>query len=341
VLWSTFDFRVRLSAAPFGGLIIPVFRVPFLKEPGMRCERRKKSGFTLVELLVVIAIIGVLVALLLPAVQAAREAARRTRCTNNMKQLGIALHNYHDTHLVFPPGQYNRLANEGAPNRACWMQSLLPFMEQTALADSFIPDIQANKMALQWVNHEQNIATLLCPTDSNAPKNMTAGATTAVASQGAHGNYVLTGGSTVFGNSGQGDNLNGMFYCYSRTRLADVTDGTTNTLMGSEILLSKDTSAHDLRGRYYNTWQGNVLVSTLQPPNTTVGDVSSYCITTQKAPCATLATNNVVQYARSQHPAGATALLADASVRLVTNSIDLTTWRRLGQRNDGEVIGEF
>ena len=304
-------------------------------------RERRRTGFTLVELLVVIAIIGVLVALLLPAVQAAREAARRTRCTNNMKQLGIALHNYHDTMLVFPPGQYNKLSTDGSPNRACWMQSLLPFMEQAPLYESFQPGIQAKQMALQWANHEQNIPMLLCPTDPNAPKNMTAGATTAVASQGAHGNYVLAAGSTVFGNGGQGDNLNGMFYCLSNTRLSDATDGTSNTLMGSEILLSKDTGSHDLRGRYYNTWQGNVLVSTLQPPNTTVGDLSSYCVATQKAPCAALGTSNVVQYARSQHPAGVTMLLSDASVRLVTNTINLVTWQRLGQRNDGEVVGEF
>jgi len=302
------------------------------------------SAFTLVELLVVIAIIGVLVALLLPAVQAAREAARRSQCTNNLKQLGIALHNYHDTFLVYPPGQYNLLATDGKPNRACWYHSILPFIEQTALHAMHETDIKAGTAAYTWTNRHTVVASVRCPSDPNSPKNLTAGATSATASnaQGAHGNYVLAASSTVFGNGGQGDALNGMFYCLSKTNMAAVTDGTSNTLMGSEILLVKDSSStHDLRGRYYNTWQGNVLVSTFEAPNTTVGDLSSYCIAGKKAPCASLGTNNVVQYARSMHPAGVNALLADASVRTVTNSISITTWRRLGQRDDGEVLGDF
>jgi prepilin-type N-terminal cleavage/methylation domain-containing protein len=311
----------------------------------MFAERRRAGlrAFTLVELLVVIAIIGVLVALLLPAVQAAREAARRTQCINNLKQLGIALHNYHDTYLVFPPGQYNLLATDGRPNRVCWFQSILPFIEQTGLHASFLPDITANTAGFTWTNRHTIVAAVRCPSDPNAPKNLTAGATSPTASnaQGAHGNYVLTAGSTVFGNGGQGDALNGMFYCLSRTRMSDVIDGTSNTLMGSEILLMKDTGSHDLRGRYYNTWQGNVLVSTLEGPNTTIGDLSSYCIAGKKTPCAALGTSNVVQYARSQHPAGVNALLGDASVRVVTDSINVTTWRRVGQRDDGEVISDF
>jgi prepilin-type N-terminal cleavage/methylation domain-containing protein len=306
-------------------------------------RQSSNSGFTLVELLVVIAIIGVLVALLLPAVQAAREAARRTQCINHLKQLGIALHNYHDTYLVFPPGQYNLLGVDGRPNRACWYHSVLPFVEQTALAASHDVGIRAGTAAFTWADRHTIVPTFRCPSDPNAPKNKTAGAADPLASnaQGAHGNYVLAAGSTVFGNNSQGDALNGMFFCLSRITMAGVTDGTSNTLMGSEILLTKDTGSHDLRGRYYNTWQGNVLVSTLQAPNTTIGDVSSYCINGRLRPCGGSNTNNVVQYARSEHPAGVNGLLGDASVRVITNNINLATWRLLGQRDDGEVLGDF
>src|SRR5690348_5835758 len=100
---------------------------------GKRCSVRQ-SGFTLVELLVVIAIIGVLVALLLPAVQAAREAARRTSCSNNLKQLGIALHNYHDTITRFP---YGYMETGSLHLRNCWLQQLLPFFEQKSMYDQY------------------------------------------------------------------------------------------------------------------------------------------------------------------------------------------------------------
>jgi len=111
--------------------------------PGLR------RGFTLVELLVVIAIIGILVAILLPAVQAARAAARRMQCTNNQKQIGLALHNYHSAHSVFPPGQMNRFTGSAPPPptewglRICWMPLVLPFVEESELAERFQAHIEA------------------------------------------------------------------------------------------------------------------------------------------------------------------------------------------------------
>ncbi len=302
-------------------------------------KRRVHSGFTLVELLVVIAIIGILVALLLPAVQAAREAGRRSSCNNNLKQVALGMHNYHDIHKWLPAGQLNALSANSTPNvnvRMCWMQQMLPFIEQQNLYDT----IQAN-MGLftgSIPNVSIPIPILNCPSDGASPKNITAGATTPAASQGAHGNIVACAGSTVFGNAGQGTALNGVFYCYSRNKLASIVDGTSNTLILSEIIVVPDTSAHDLRGRYHNTWEGNNLFSTLYPPNTPVGDRSTYCIALPQAPCQSLGTTDLVQSARSYHPGGVNAAMGDGSVRFVSNTVAQNVWWAAATRNGGESL---
>jgi prepilin-type N-terminal cleavage/methylation domain-containing protein len=311
----------------------------------MRRARTTRVGVTLIELLVVIAIIAILIGLLLPAVQKVREAAARVQCQNNFKQIGLALHTYQDARKRLPPGQFNLLATD-APvyNRACWFQVLLPYVEQTALfnqVDPFIRNGPATNYALLAPGHEVQVPTFMCPSDGQAGKNITAGQTSPGPSQGFHGNYVLCAGSTIFGDSGGGSNLNGTFYPLSRHKLTDMVDGTSNTVVGSEIVLVADTGVHDLRGRYYNTWQGNVLFSTAQPPNTPVGDVSSYCISAPYAPCQALSTSNLQQYARSLHTDGVNALLGDGSVRFISNSVAPATWAALGTRAMGDMIGEF
>jgi Protein of unknown function (DUF1559) len=195
--------------------------------------------------------------------------------------------------------------------------------------------------AITAPGHETPVAMFMCPSNPGNPKVMTAGATTAAASQGFHSNYVLCAGSTVFGNTGGGTNLNGSFFVLSKTRMTDVIDGTSNTLFASEVILVPDTTAHDLRGRVHNTWQGNVLFSTLNLPNTTVGDVSNYCVNTPPwAPCQALSATNVVQYARSYH-GGVHAAMGDGTVRFISNSVALPTWQALGTRQGNETLGEF
>jgi prepilin-type N-terminal cleavage/methylation domain-containing protein/prepilin-type processing-associated H-X9-DG protein len=308
----------------------------------MHVRSSRRGGFTLIELLVVIAIIAVLIALLLPAVQSAREAARRTQCVNNLKQIGLALHNYHQTVEAFPRGQHCPMGGNMVGNmydRGCWFQSVLPFIEQRDHGDA----IQA--FVDNQVSYTYNatfttyvIQSLICPADPNSPKTKTA---TGV--QGFHGNYVTCAGSTEFFNNTSnpkidGTDLNGLFYVASHTRLADVTDGTSNTLMASEIIVSPDTTTHDNRGRYGNAYQGHALFSTQYPPNTKVGDLSLYCNPIPMAPCQALGRSPAVQSARSYHAGGVNSLLADGSVRFLKNTINPVPYQGLGSRGLGEVI---
>ncbi len=318
----------------------------------MQFRHRHRSAFTLVELLVVIAIIGILVGLLLPAVQAAREAARRMQCMNSIRQVGLALHNHHDTFRRFPYGQYNKIATDApagpAWNRACWFHDLLPFVEQSNLYNAFKSYMESTPLKPHIVFSVNNNGSLpsspgrntvipffVCPSDDQGIKNQTVAGN----EQGFHGNYVLCAGNTFFNPSTNtaGDNLNGMFYPFSKNTFGSVTDGSSNTLMVGEILVVRDTTTHDLRGRYWNTWQGNVLFTTLNPPNSPVGDRSNYCNAATNRPCQALTATNTAQSARSNHTGGAVFVMADDSTRFVSNSVNLVTYQSLSTRALGEV----
>ncbi|MHB0958089.1 MAG: DUF1559 family PulG-like putative transporter [Pirellulaceae bacterium] len=211
-------------------------------------HRRSRSGFTLVELLVVIAIIGVLVALLLPAVQAAREAARRMSCTNNLKQMTLALHNYHDVFKTFP--SLGQGTQQGTPPEAMsnygalgGVVSLLPFMEQGALYDKFgLPQVSPPYPAwgpVPWYGwnflpHHAQVPTLLCPSDGGGNFRTSdhywwQGDT----------NYNFNMGDYP-GNGFAGDpSPRGLFGQYSFVKFGEIADGTSNTLALSEHVISK------------------------------------------------------------------------------------------------------
>jgi prepilin-type N-terminal cleavage/methylation domain-containing protein/prepilin-type processing-associated H-X9-DG protein len=321
-------------------------------------QRRRKaralSGFTLIELLVVIAIIAILIGLLIPAVQKVREAANRTQCQNNQKQIGLALMVYHDANQQFPPGQLNAIGTNNSTNgyiRQCWETPLLPYLEQGNLlavinqyqGSYYTCNILGVAVVPSGSGVETKIKTFMCPSDPFAGKNITYGAATPTTSggQGFHGNYVLCAGNTYFGKNGASaiavPNA-GMFYPLSESKIASVLDGTSNTLMCSEILLSPDITNHDLRGRYYNTWQGNVLFSTLYPPNTSAPDVDDYCQTIPTAPCtATVPTTGYIQSARSDHLGGINVLMADGSVHFVSNNVAPAAWQAAGSMAGQEV----
>lgn len=315
-------------------------------------------GFTLVELLVVIAIIGILVALLLPAIQAAREAARRSKCLNNLKQLGVAMHNYHDTHQVFPPGGFgstiwSQPANSGNADtgvsiaRAGWMQVILPYIEQGALHAQFIPymDGSAGYLSpLNWPGAGELIPTLICPSDPEGGKNARLADTAGNTNPTCFGNYVVCQGSD---NSSNGRNLNGMFFMRSRTTFAKLVDGTSNTLMSSEVRLvaerpasSLDTST-DWRGMYYNIYGNTCWFSSQFPPNTPQSDLVRRCVNVPEAPCIYTTSGATRMFARSEHAGGVHVGLADASVRFVADSIDSTVFALLGSIDDKDPAGAF
>jgi prepilin-type N-terminal cleavage/methylation domain-containing protein/prepilin-type processing-associated H-X9-DG protein len=315
---------------------------------GRRLQGRQ--AFTLIELLVVIAIIAVLIGLLLPAVQKVREAANRMKCGNNLKQVALALHNYHGSFGQFPPGQYNSIGQDAPPpkyyyNRGCFLHKLLPYVEQQALytqLDSWVnSQTGIYYICDQAPNRKAIIPSYYCPSDPTSPKITTV--LTYFSQQGFHVNYVGCAGSTFFNPAGDpnGKSLNGMFYPFSAIRFTDVSDGTSNTFLLGEIIVVPDTSEHDLRGRYNNTWQGNILFSTLYPPNTPVGDRSNYCDSFPRAPCQELSATNVVQSARSYHPGGVNSAFADGSVRFISDNVAAATYLALGTRAGNEVAGDY
>lgn len=305
----------------------------------------RRDGFTLVELLVVIAIIGVLIALLLPAVQQAREAARRMSCTNNFKQLALAFHNYHDTHSRFPMATNCNIngpdAGHSSNRRVSWFHLILPFVEQKNYQDLIMPRILNNEFAGDLPADIRNVVIEMfqCPSETNRPK---------VELQGFHGNYLVCHGSA---DAGTGAAVtNGMFYPRNNTDFADVVDGTSNTAMLGEIRLQLDSisaegtgnvvcgGAHDLRGRYHNPYHGNVTFTTLRGPNTLVGDALQYCNGTPDVPCRSCVSSNMETHVRSYHPGGAHIGLADGSVRFIPDTVDVLVFQAIGTKKGKEVV---
>ncbi|QDU62858.1 hypothetical protein Pan216_37310 [Planctomycetes bacterium Pan216] len=317
----------------------------------MSWKGKSRRAFTLVELLVVIAIIGVLVALLLPAVQQAREAAARSQCANNLKQLGVALHNYHDSHRVMPPGTTGLVNAGSGPDTTrfpiTWMPMVLPFMDQQPIWDRIVPDIQSGRRSHRFDQRKQVISGLVCPSDPNGGK-VSAHPSDEYYDHGFCGNYTLSYGSKTLTPDAvindpddtlddQTDhnavNRDGMFYSRSSIGLDDLEDGTTKTIMGSELLVvPNQTSSVDLRGAYYFGRRGSAIFSTMNPPNSPVADRMSSCLSMPGAPC-TIGTDSMIFHARSAHPGGVNAMMADGSTTFISNSVDTHIYRGLGTRS--------
>jgi prepilin-type N-terminal cleavage/methylation domain-containing protein/prepilin-type processing-associated H-X9-DG protein len=324
-------------------------------------QYQRSRGFTLVELLVVIAIIGILVALLLPAIQAAREAARRTQCTNNLKQLGLATQTYHDSYKMFPMGALRHSADVCGNNYhlgISWIARVLPGLEQQPLYDQIDWEVRkwpgtANVNAT--VVAPTKLAAVRCPSDPAPPPSTAYGPTNYVGCSGSDGSsYPATVAAYgLFRESWTGDAVCGSGQAY--TNMAKVTDGTSTTMAISECLVNKpynynsttnsDTAAcdagtvtpptgtTDTRGLSWMRaqWSASWAYSAIYPPNDQLHD---------KYECYAW-TNGNHYGARSQHPGGVNLCFVDGSTRFVSSNIDLITWRALSTIGGQEALPNF
>jgi prepilin-type N-terminal cleavage/methylation domain-containing protein len=329
-------------------------------------KRKLRPGFTLVELLVVIAIIGILVALLLPAVQAAREAARRMSCSNNLKQLGLAVHNYHDTYKKLPAGWMYKIN---------WRVSILPFIEQTALESQLDYGLSfSGRVEDHATNPDVNIAALsqnivpafVCPSDPLEPttnnpwgqNNLNFQCHSYIGINGAV-SHALQGGDTA-PDDAPGCNCkrwygwecdDGVFLTYRPLAMKDLTDGTSNVLMiGEDSGLTEGMDyGNSYRQGMRGGWQGpgfpvdsgfndnwrcdasSAGITPIQfPPNSNCALVN---YKTSWVECDAPYTCSVIL--NSMHPGVVQFALGDGSVQQISDTIDLLTLKLLAMRNDG------
>ncbi|HUT95033.1 MAG TPA: DUF1559 domain-containing protein [Thermoguttaceae bacterium] len=335
-----------------------------------------RKAFTLVELLVVIAIIGILIALLLPAVQAAREAARRSQCTNNLKQMGLALHNYHDVHKIFPRCSYTTTPC-GVWEGWSAHTMILPFVEQQAVYDTVkgLCQTATGTAATQcwrcgtdcnnWYMsiRRTRISGFICPSDGS----------TVFGADTGNNNYVVSTGATR-GWDGDCRYQNGIFSRDCERRISDIKDGTTNTIMLAEQRIGDNDNAKYTPG---DTVRGIPRVGPYElPSEAEVAQYGANCLaqitnhhshagrewcsglgwqtwfntiappnwkfpTCQECVGCGWGDSNGVIPARSYHPGGANHALGDASVRFISETVDTKTYQYLGTRAGGETVGQF
>lgn len=336
----------------------------------------RRSGFTLIELLVVIAIIAVLVALLLPAVQQAREAARRSQCKNNLKQIGLALHNYHDTARCFPISigwNQNNNANNGSQNAWSDKVYLLPALDRGAQYNMILTDT-VNGFAYEsngWNGNgnitamSQQIPVFNCPSQTYKIQNGRANHTYSinVGTQGRYNGITIREGrhngfAAFVGGGGTND---------VTVTVGDIIDGASNTVAYSEFVIDGTGTPFS---QQVKTWTGDA--NTMTPAQLRVsclannvddgrqgirgaswawawvGEGSAYAhvMLPNENPC--YMTNNVsdwmgnnLQPPSSQHLGGVQVVMGDGSVKFINNSIDYTTWVAIGTRNGQETPGDF
>lgn len=288
-----------------------------------------RSGFTLVELLVVIAIIGVLIALLLPAVQMAREAARRMSCQNNLKQLGLAVHNYHDVHQSMPPGSYGWTGTAWRPIRTPFVRFMLDFIEEGNRSDLYNNSVAWT--AQNATDRKQIFGYMKiwhCPSDQSFIREH----------DDYKGNYCVNWGPRTFVPASTAT-PSGPFRLDYGARFADIIDGLSNTMGMMEVIQAPPpASGSDNRGRIWNDDTISSMVSTILTPNTTAPDVSQYCVNQPNVglPCVTASKNLSHNASRSRHPGGVQVLMCDASVQFVPETISLATWQAISTVANGE-----
>jgi len=281
-------------------------------------------GFTLVELLVVIAIIGVLIALLLPAVQQAREAARRSECANNLKQIGLAVHNYHDTFASFPSGWIDSSGNLHA-----WGTLILPFIEQNNIYESMSPDFGNARSAITDDKAGAVINAYMCPSSTLPHRNDNGMG---------RSNYQCNKGRG-YGNADQ----DGVFWENSGVRFRDITDGTSHTVLVGE---TEGDSRPDDNG--FPVW--SQLKNNAGATRQAVHGYASFDRVINEDLTGNGCEDQCPASFSSRHPGGAQFAFSDASVHFVPETIEVGTlnwndaggpdgtWLQIMMRNDGQVI---
>jgi prepilin-type N-terminal cleavage/methylation domain-containing protein/prepilin-type processing-associated H-X9-DG protein len=329
---------------------------------------RRRAGFTLIELLVVIAIIAVLIALLLPAVQAAREAARRAQCVNNLKQVGIALHNYEGSNGMLPSGRY------GFPYLWSSLSQLLSYMEAAnfynAINFSFASETNQLPFPANSTVESSVIQVFLCPSDGQTRVDPNWGGTNYVTNSGTgtlnNGNFNIVAGAAL---------PDGPFYNTSTVRFAAITDGLSNTaafgetIMGTGISTSPGTSpASNAKRQFalFNTsgyFTSTLAPSLFLPPSTFLSACSTpdlwsgdrgrewsrgsfvmssynhfYTPNSQYPDCTDAGRNAAVTGPRSFHPGGVNTLFLDGHIQFLKNTVSLPVFRAIATIGGGEVV---
>ncbi|WP_422923024.1 DUF1559 domain-containing protein [Singulisphaera sp. PoT] len=323
----------------------------------------RRRGFTLIELLVVIAIIAVLIALLLPAVQAAREAARRSQCVNNLKQIGLAMHNYHDVNGTLPLG---RTLQSGTYRPFSQQARILAYMEQSNIFNALNFNLSSYDVS-NVTGAATTVNSFLCPSDTGAQPPV--GQVLPGFGWGVI-NYRANEGTSVamwYGN----DDVNkvntalpapnGLFFSSQAIRIADILDGTSNTAAFSEHLVGDFSQA--IATELSDTFQPGTYPATPDEAfqmcrSTVISDLSKQGYSNVGAPwiygyhsttsywhsgppntrSCMFPPSRIMTVANSRHSGGVNVGLADGSVRFIKSSVNIASWRALGSRNGGEVL---